>query len=116
MDHMEGHSLVARMEDHSIEFPFLTLLVSSGGHTQILKCNGVSNYQLCGTTLDDSIGGCGCGGGEALDKAARIIGCPYGQMANEIKSSKSTSSASTSTTTNYYHHQLPITQWVNYKK
>ncbi|EAL61633.1 hypothetical protein DDB_G0291299 [Dictyostelium discoideum AX4] len=72
VNHMEGHSLVVRMENHSIEFPFLIVLVS-GGHSQILICNDVSKYQLIGNTLDDSIG-------EALDKAARILGCPYGQV------------------------------------
>ncbi|KAF2074757.1 hypothetical protein CYY_003945 [Polysphondylium violaceum] len=72
VNHLEGHSLVARLNQPHIEFPFFTILIS-GGHTQLLICHGVSNYTLLGTTCDDSIG-------EALDKAARIIDCRFGEV------------------------------------
>ncbi|KYQ92405.1 O-sialoglycoprotein endopeptidase [Tieghemostelium lacteum] len=72
VNHLEGHCLVVRMENIELEFPFLTLLIS-GGHSQILVCRGVSDYQCLGNTLDDSIG-------EALDKAARILDCEFGSV------------------------------------
>ncbi|EGC32384.1 hypothetical protein DICPUDRAFT_155627 [Dictyostelium purpureum] len=75
VNHLEGHSLVVRMENKSKpEFPFLILLVS-GGHSQILICKGVGEYQLIGNTLDESVG-------EALDKAARSLGCEFGEVNN----------------------------------
>jgi N6-L-threonylcarbamoyladenine synthase len=49
-----------------IEFPFLTFL-ASGGHTSILLCKGLGDYEFLGGTLDDALG-------EAFDKAARLLG------------------------------------------
>ncbi|KAK5583406.1 hypothetical protein RB653_004999 [Dictyostelium firmibasis] len=106
VNHMEGHSLVVRMEDQSIEFPFLTVLVS-GGHSQILICNGISNYQLIGNTLDDSIG-------EALDKAARILGCPYGQvwdgksLIENVHGGQAIEILASKGDVNSYHFSLPM--------
>eukprot|EP01132_Coremiostelium_polycephalum_P003633 gene3633-4524_t len=71
VNHMEGHSLIVRLLEE-VEFPYLTLLVS-GGHTQMLVCRGVSNYTQIGNTLDDAVG-------EALDKAARALGCSFGEL------------------------------------
>jgi N6-L-threonylcarbamoyladenine synthase len=48
----------------------LALLVS-GGHCQILQCNGIGQYHILGGTLDDSLG-------EAYDKTARMLGLPVG--------------------------------------
>lgn len=53
-----------------IEFPFLALLVS-GGHCQLMQCNGIGQYCILGGTLDDSLG-------EAYDKTARLLGLPIG--------------------------------------
>jgi tRNA A37 threonylcarbamoyltransferase TsaD len=50
----------------NITFPFLTLLVS-GGHTSIVLCHSLGDYEFLGGTLDDSLG-------ESLDKAARLLG------------------------------------------
>jgi len=72
VNHLEGHALVVRLDQPDIKFPFFTILVS-GGHTQLLICHGVSDYTLLGTTNDDSIG-------EALDKAARLIDCKFGEV------------------------------------
>lgn len=44
----------------SLEFPFLGLLVS-GGHCQLLLCEGVGSYTVIGGTIDDALG-------EAYDK------------------------------------------------
>eukprot|EP00041_Stephanoeca_diplocostata_P026160 m.698453 g.698453 ORF g.698453 m.698453 type:complete len:505 (+) comp22901_c1_seq5:412-1926(+) len=63
--HMEAHALTARMTQ-SLEFPFLVLLVS-GGHSLLLRADGVGSFQQLGTTADDAPG-------EALDKVARALG------------------------------------------
>lgn len=49
-----------------VDYPFLTLL-ASGGHTSILICKELGEYQVLGGTLDDALG-------EAFDKAARLLG------------------------------------------
>ncbi|KAI8639822.1 Gcp-like domain-containing protein [Parasitella parasitica] len=68
--HMEAHALTVRLTtDHfnqlSPAFPFMTLLIS-GGHTLLLTCNNVGNYNELGTTLDNAVG-------EAIDKTARLL-------------------------------------------
>ena len=68
VNHMEGHALTPRLTDN-VEFPYLLLLVS-GGHTQILVCEGVGQYHIWGKTLDDAAGEC-------FDKSAKLMGLPY---------------------------------------
>jgi N6-L-threonylcarbamoyladenine synthase len=68
VNHLEAHALTVRLTD-GLDFPFLLLLVS-GGHCQLLVCAGVGSYRRLGTTLDDAAG-------EALDKAAKLIGLGY---------------------------------------
>lgn len=68
VNHLEGHALCARIA-HSIEFPYLLLLVS-GGHCQILVVKNVGEYQRLGTTIDDAAG-------EAFDKVAKMLGLGY---------------------------------------
>jgi N6-L-threonylcarbamoyladenine synthase len=68
INHLEGHALTVRLTER-VDFPFLLLLVS-GGHCQLLACLGVGRYRRLGTTLDDAAG-------EALDKAAKLIGLGY---------------------------------------
>ena len=51
------------------EFPFVALLVS-GGHTQLMRVDGVGRYELLGETLDDAAG-------EAFDKSAKLMGLGY---------------------------------------
>src|SRR5699024_5033832 len=50
-------------------FPFVALLVS-GGHTQLMRVEGVGRYGLLGETLDDAAG-------EAFDKSAKLLGLGY---------------------------------------
>ena len=45
-------------------------LVVSGGHTSLYRCNGFRSCELLGRTIDDAAG-------EALDKAAKLLGLPY---------------------------------------
>src|SRR5690554_1594584 len=67
--HMEGHLLAPMLEQHPPEFPFVALLVS-GGHTQLVKVEGIGRYQLLGESLDDAAG-------EAFDKAAKMLDLDY---------------------------------------
>ncbi len=67
--HMEGHLLAPLLAEDTPEFPFIALLVS-GGHTQLIRVDGIGEYQLLGESLDDAAG-------EAFDKAAKMLGLPY---------------------------------------
>jgi N6-L-threonylcarbamoyladenine synthase len=67
--HMEGHLLAPMLEDDPPEFPFVALLVS-GGHTQLVRVDGIGEYKLLGESLDDAAG-------EAFDKVAKMLGQPY---------------------------------------
>ncbi|MDR1368046.1 MAG: tRNA (adenosine(37)-N6)-threonylcarbamoyltransferase complex transferase subunit TsaD [Candidatus Accumulibacter sp.] len=67
--HLEGHLLSPLLSRHKPAFPFAALLVS-GGHTQLMRVEGVGRYTLLGETLDDAAG-------EAFDKTAKLLGLPY---------------------------------------
>lgn len=67
--HMEGHLLAPMLEDQPPAFPFVALLVS-GGHTQLVKVDGIGQYTLLGESLDDAAG-------EAFDKTAKLMGLRY---------------------------------------
>lgn len=67
--HMEGHLLAPMLEESPPSFPFVALLVS-GGHTQLVRVDGIGEYQLLGESLDDAAG-------EAFDKAAKMLGLEY---------------------------------------
>ncbi len=67
--HLEGHLLSPLMAEPRPGFPFVALLVS-GGHTQLMRVDGVGRYTLLGETLDDAAG-------EAFDKSAKLLGLGY---------------------------------------
>ncbi len=67
--HLEGHLLAPLLEENPPQFPFVALLVS-GGHSQIMRVDGVGQYTLLGDTLDDAAG-------EAFDKTAKLLGLGY---------------------------------------
>ncbi|MEW6563649.1 MAG: tRNA (adenosine(37)-N6)-threonylcarbamoyltransferase complex transferase subunit TsaD [Pseudomonadota bacterium] len=67
--HLEGHLLSPLLSDPAPDFPFVALLVS-GGHTQIMRVDGIGAYTLLGETLDDAAG-------EAFDKSAKLLGLGY---------------------------------------
>jgi N6-L-threonylcarbamoyladenine synthase len=67
--HLEGHLLSPLLASERPEFPFIALLVS-GGHTQLMRVDGVGRYTLLGETLDDAAG-------EAFDKSAKLLGLGY---------------------------------------
>jgi N6-L-threonylcarbamoyladenine synthase len=67
--HLEGHLLSPLLAAEPPAFPFVALLVS-GGHTQLMRVDGVGRYRLLGETVDDAAG-------EAFDKTAQILGLGY---------------------------------------
>jgi len=67
--HLEGHLLSPLLSEDPPQFPFVALLVS-GGHTQLMRVDGVGRYTLLGETLDDAAG-------EAFDKSAKLLGLGY---------------------------------------
>jgi N6-L-threonylcarbamoyladenine synthase len=69
VDHLRGHVAASFLDPDSIEPPFLCL-VASGGHTLLAGVREAGRYELLGQTLDDAAG-------EALDKAARLLGLGY---------------------------------------
>jgi N6-L-threonylcarbamoyladenine synthase len=67
--HLEGHLLAPLLEENPPKFPFVALLVS-GGHSQLMRVDGIGKYELLGDTLDDAAG-------EAFDKTAKLLGLGY---------------------------------------
>ncbi|MBI2051201.1 tRNA (adenosine(37)-N6)-threonylcarbamoyltransferase complex transferase subunit TsaD [Candidatus Roizmanbacteria bacterium] len=75
VNHMEGHIYSCFTQNsrgnpkRPFRFPYLTLLVS-GGHTELVLFKDHITYQILGETVDDAAG-------EALDKAAKMLGLGY---------------------------------------
>ena len=69
INHLQGHLCSNLINNSSITFPYLCLLVS-GGHTQIWEVNSGSDFNIISNTLDDAAG-------EAFDKGAKMLGLPY---------------------------------------
>ncbi len=67
--HMEGHLLAPMLEAEPPEFPLVALLVS-GGHSLLVRVDGIGRYQILGESVDDAAG-------EAFDKTAKLLGLPY---------------------------------------
>ena len=67
--HMEGHLLAPMLEEVKPEFPFICLLIS-GGHSMLIRVDGIGQYKLLGETLDDAAG-------EAFDKTAKLLELGY---------------------------------------
>ena len=68
VNHMHGHMYSAHLES-DIEYPYLGLLVS-GGHSIIARVSSFDDFDVLGTTIDDSVG-------EAFDKVAKFYGMGY---------------------------------------
>lgn len=75
VNHMEGHIYSCFVQnragkpDLDFRFPYISLLVS-GGHTELVHFKNHVDYEVLGETIDDAAG-------EALDKAAKLIGLGY---------------------------------------
>ena len=75
VNHLEGHIYSAFVQNSAgnptkdFRFPYLALIVS-GGHTEFVIFKNHLEYKIIGSTLDDAAG-------EALDKAAKLLGLGY---------------------------------------
>lgn len=75
VNHMEGHIYSSFVQNRNgnpkreYTFPYLALLVS-GAHTEIVHFTDHLTYKVLGETRDDAAG-------EAIDKAARMLGFGY---------------------------------------
>lgn len=71
IDHIEAHlfSSMLNQEKKTALFPALGVVLS-GGHTHIFWMEDFAKIELLGATVDDAVG-------EALDKAAKILGWGY---------------------------------------
>jgi len=69
VNHLEAHILSCFAQTRNSKFPMLGLVVS-GGNTLLVKINIIGSYETLAQTTDDALG-------EALDKAARMLGLGY---------------------------------------
>jgi N6-L-threonylcarbamoyladenine synthase len=69
VNHLEGHLLSPFFGASREVEPCIGLIVS-GGHTLLVKVDGVGDYKLLGRTRDDAAG-------EAFDKAGKLLKLPY---------------------------------------
>lgn len=78
VNHLEAHLYAGLLDDPTLQFPLVVLLVS-GGHTMIIEMRGHGDYTVLGRTIDDAAG-------EAYDKVARYLdlGYPGGPVIDRI--------------------------------
>jgi tRNA N6-adenosine threonylcarbamoyltransferase len=69
IDHLHGHVAANFLQPDPFDPPFLCL-IASGGHTLLARVQEAGSYEVLGQTRDDAAG-------EALDKAARLLGLGY---------------------------------------
>ena len=73
VNHLEAHLysvfLGEGTSDMADRCPFMALIVS-GGHTCLVRVDGIGAYELLGRTIDDAAG-------EAFDKGATLLGLQY---------------------------------------
>ena len=68
VSHIDAHLYSAMMAEPPC-FPGLGVVVS-GGHTLLAKMDGICDYEVIATTVDDAVG-------EAFDKVATLLGYSY---------------------------------------
>lgn len=66
--HIAGHIYANRLIEE-LQYPAMSLVVS-GGHTELVHMEAEGKFEVIGRTRDDAVG-------EAYDKVARALGCPY---------------------------------------
>lgn len=69
VSHIEGHIAANYLTHMDLVPPYMCLL-TSGGHTAILKVEDYNKRTLIGSTVDDAVGEC-------FDKVARVLGLGY---------------------------------------
>lgn len=86
VNHLEAHLYAGLLDDPTLQFPLVVLLVS-GGHTMIVEMRGHGDYTVLGRTIDDAAG-------EAYDKVARFldVGYPGGPAIDALASEGNASS------------------------
>lgn len=68
VNHLKGHIYSLFIEKNEV-LPMTVLLVS-GGHTQIIEVNGLNDMKVIASTMDDSFG-------ESFDKVSKMLGLGY---------------------------------------
>ncbi len=69
VNHLQAHVYACRLAHGKNVFPCIGLIVS-GGHSNLYRCDGPTDFTLIGGTIDDAAG-------EAFDKVASLLGLPY---------------------------------------
>ena len=67
--HLKAHLYAITLSNQKVHYPFLGLLLS-GGNSTMYEVESLTKMKIIGDTLDDACG-------EALDKAAQLLGLPY---------------------------------------
>ena len=72
INHLEGHLLSPFFGgvENGKQIPPNVSLIVSGGHTMLIRVDGLGDYHLIGRTVDDAAG-------EAFDKVAKMLGLGY---------------------------------------
>ncbi len=68
VNHLKGHIYSLFIEKEEV-LP-MTILLVSGGHTQIIEANSLNDMKLIASTMDDSFG-------ESFDKVSKMLGLGY---------------------------------------
>ena len=68
VNHLKGHIYSLFIEKDEV-LP-MTILLVSGGHTQIIQANSLTDMKLVASTMDDSFG-------ESFDKVSKMLGLGY---------------------------------------
>lgn len=68
VNHLKGHIYSLFIEKDEV-LP-CTILLVSGGHTQIIEANSLNDMKILATTMDDSFG-------ESFDKVSKMLGLGY---------------------------------------
>ncbi|MCH9814047.1 MAG: tRNA (adenosine(37)-N6)-threonylcarbamoyltransferase complex transferase subunit TsaD [Epsilonproteobacteria bacterium] len=68
VNHLHGHIYSLFIEKETL-FP-QTILLVSGGHTQVIDAKGFEEFEILASTMDDSFG-------ESFDKVAKMLGLGY---------------------------------------
>jgi N6-L-threonylcarbamoyladenine synthase len=68
INHLQAH-LYSIHFNNIVEYPIIGLIIS-GGHTLLVRSEGIGQYEILGSTLDDAVG-------EAFDKVAKHLGLGY---------------------------------------
>jgi N6-L-threonylcarbamoyladenine synthase len=69
VNHLQAHIYACRLASGVDVFPCVGLVVS-GGHSNLYRCVGPTDFTPLGGTIDDAAG-------EAFDKVASLLGLPY---------------------------------------